>query len=236
MLLISLSAIYQAKIPILQYGQRHVDQLSRAHLRYVLTGELAPWVDKYITYLSDPHNTEDPEPHSKSYIAGGTEMHEQQLANKITKKLKTQQTKDKTPLTHHTHHHPDPDTHTPKIPMLTHQYKPAPEKPLQHNPNTDTHNPLYPMEITHPPPKPYKLRPAKVQKPPTRKRNTQPRHAQPDNHHQAELYTQTQPAIKHSSVAQAPPRINMAFPAPSVMPHRNPPMDTTKYKQTICVH
>jgi hypothetical protein len=54
MLLTSLSAIYQAKIPILQYGQRHIGQMSRAHLRYVLTGEIAPWIDKLITYLSDP--------------------------------------------------------------------------------------------------------------------------------------------------------------------------------------
>jgi hypothetical protein len=35
MLLTSLSAIYQGHVPVLQYGQRHVDQLSRAHLRYV---------------------------------------------------------------------------------------------------------------------------------------------------------------------------------------------------------
>jgi len=33
MLLTSLSAIYQARVPILQYGQRHVDQMRRAHLR-----------------------------------------------------------------------------------------------------------------------------------------------------------------------------------------------------------
>jgi hypothetical protein len=81
MLLTSLSAKYQAKIPFLKYGQRHVDQMSEAHLRYVLTGEVAPWIDKYITYLSDPHNAEDPEPHSKSYSAGGTKIHEQ-LAQK----------------------------------------------------------------------------------------------------------------------------------------------------------
>jgi hypothetical protein len=66
MLLISLSSIYKARVPILQYGQRHVDQMSRAHLRYVLTGEIAPWIAKLVTYLSDPHNIEDPEPHSKS--------------------------------------------------------------------------------------------------------------------------------------------------------------------------
>ncbi len=61
MLLTSLSVIYQAKVPILQYGQRHVNQMSRAHLRYVLAGEIAPWINKLITYLSDPHNTEDPD-------------------------------------------------------------------------------------------------------------------------------------------------------------------------------
>jgi hypothetical protein len=64
MLLTSLAAIYQGRIPILQYGQRHVDQMSRAHLRYVLTGEIPPWIDKLITYLSDSRNIEDPEPHS----------------------------------------------------------------------------------------------------------------------------------------------------------------------------
>ena len=74
MLLTSLSAIYQARVPILQYGQRHVDQMSRAHLRYVFTGEIAPWIDKYITYISDPYNTEDPEPYIKLYSAGGTEI------------------------------------------------------------------------------------------------------------------------------------------------------------------
>ena len=52
------------------------------------------------------------------------------------------------------------------------------------------------------------------------------------NPHRLETITQTQPSIKHSSVAQAPPRINMASPTPSVMPHRNPPMNTSKYKQT----
>ena len=80
MLLISLSAIYQGRIPTLQYGQRHVDQMSTTHLRYLLTGEITPWIDKLITYLSDPHNTEDPEPYSESYSAGGTEIPEQELA------------------------------------------------------------------------------------------------------------------------------------------------------------
>jgi hypothetical protein len=46
MLLTSLSAIYQANVPILQYSQRHADQLSRMHMRYVLTGEMTPWIEK----------------------------------------------------------------------------------------------------------------------------------------------------------------------------------------------
>ena len=72
MLLTSLSAIYHGQVPILQNGQRHVDQLSRAHLRYVLTGEIAPWIDKLITCIKDPVNNEDLEPQSKTYSAGGT--------------------------------------------------------------------------------------------------------------------------------------------------------------------
>jgi hypothetical protein len=63
--------------------------MSRAHLRHVLTGEISPWIDKLITYLSDPHNNEDPELHRKSYGAGGTEMAEQELVQKTTKKEDT---------------------------------------------------------------------------------------------------------------------------------------------------
>jgi hypothetical protein len=74
MLMVSLSAIYQGTIPILQYIQRHADQLSRMHLQYVITGDLTPWIDKIITYLSDPLNKADPKPHSKHYGAGGTEL------------------------------------------------------------------------------------------------------------------------------------------------------------------
>ena len=93
MLLTSLYAVYQGRVPILQYSQRPVDQLSRAHLRYVLTGEIVSWVDKLITYISDPLNNEDPEPHSKSYIAGGIEMPEQELVQRTTKKRKTKHKK-----------------------------------------------------------------------------------------------------------------------------------------------
>ena len=82
MLLTSLSAIYKGQIPILQYGQRHVDQLSIMHLRYVLTGEITPWMDNRITYVTEPLNKEDPEPHSQTYSAGDTELPEQEQAKK----------------------------------------------------------------------------------------------------------------------------------------------------------
>ena len=61
----------------------------RAHLRYVLTGEIAPWVDKLITYISDPDSNDDPAPHSKSYRAGGIEMPKQELVQKQPKKENT---------------------------------------------------------------------------------------------------------------------------------------------------
>ena len=88
MLLTSLSAIYQGHVPVLQYGQRHVEQLSRAHLRYVLPGEIMPWIDRLITYITDPQNNEDPEPYSKSYSTGGTELPAPELVTKPTKKRK----------------------------------------------------------------------------------------------------------------------------------------------------
>ncbi len=85
MLLASLSAIYQGHVPILQYGQRHVDQLPRAHLRYVLTGQITPRIENLITYITDPHNIEDPEPYSKPYIAGGNELTEKKTREKKLK-------------------------------------------------------------------------------------------------------------------------------------------------------
>ena len=93
MLLTSLSAIYLGHVPILQYDQRHVDQVFRAHLRYVLTGEIMPWIDKLITYITDPEKNEDPEPYSedcesrsKRYIAGGTELKYNKLVQNHTKR------------------------------------------------------------------------------------------------------------------------------------------------------
>jgi hypothetical protein len=40
------------------------------HLRYVLTGAITPWIDNLITYITEPLNNEDPEPHSKTYNTG----------------------------------------------------------------------------------------------------------------------------------------------------------------------
>jgi hypothetical protein len=58
------------------------------HIRYVLTGEMIPWTDKLITYLSDPLHNEDPEPYSKRYIAGGTELSHHNMEKKSHKTKK----------------------------------------------------------------------------------------------------------------------------------------------------
>ena len=84
-LLASLSAIYQGHVPILHYGQRHVDQMSRAHLRYVLMGQITPWIENLIKYITDPHNNEDPEPYSKPYSAGRNELTEKTREKKLKK-------------------------------------------------------------------------------------------------------------------------------------------------------
>jgi hypothetical protein len=47
MLLTSLSAIYKGHVPILQYGQRHLDHLSRAHLRNPTVNHTAPGARNY---------------------------------------------------------------------------------------------------------------------------------------------------------------------------------------------
>ena len=52
------------------------------HLRYVLVGEITPWIDNLMAYITDPLNNKDPEPHSNTYNAGGTKLPEQELARK----------------------------------------------------------------------------------------------------------------------------------------------------------
>jgi len=181
MLLTSLSAIYQDQILILQYGQRHVDQMSRIHLRYVLTREITPWIDKIITYISDPLNNEDPEPHSKSYSAGAHQC-PKKLVKKTSKNENTTHEK-KPPPTHHTHINNDPNTHKASHPMqeITHELQGL-DDPHQHTKNTDTLSIPYQMGTTHSPPKPYKLRPNRVPKTPkTRKRRTHAQYSQHDN-------------------------------------------------------
>ena len=72
----------------------------------------------------------------------------------------------------------DPNTHKPSNPMqeLLHELLDQ-DDPHQHTENIDTLSIPYPMEITHPPPKLYKLRPNRVPKTPnTRKRKTQPQY------------------------------------------------------------
>jgi hypothetical protein len=45
---------------------------------------MTPWIDKLITYLSDPLHSEDPEPYSKQYSAGGTEITHHNLEQNLT--------------------------------------------------------------------------------------------------------------------------------------------------------
>jgi hypothetical protein len=51
---------------------------------------MTPWIDNLTTYLSDPLHSEDPEPYSKRYIAGGTELEYHNLEQNITKRKNTQ--------------------------------------------------------------------------------------------------------------------------------------------------
>ena len=92
----------------------------------------------------------------------------------------------------------------------------------------------YSTEVVKPAPKPYKMRSPKTQRAPNtpRKRKVNIHNPREGNPHPSSTIPQTKPTIKHSSVAQASPRINMVFPTPSVMPHRNPSLNTSKYKQT----
>ncbi len=88
MILTLLSAIYHGPVPILQYNQRHADQLSNMHIWYVFTREMTPWIDRLPTYLADPLHNEDPEPYSKQYSAGRTELVEHNLAKNLKKRKK----------------------------------------------------------------------------------------------------------------------------------------------------
>jgi hypothetical protein len=51
---------------------------------------MTPWIDKPITYLSDPMDCEDPEAYSKRYRAGGTKQEFHNLEQNHTKRQKTQ--------------------------------------------------------------------------------------------------------------------------------------------------
>jgi hypothetical protein len=84
----SISAIYQGTVLVLNYSQRHVGQIARMHLRYVLTREVTPWINRLITNITDPINNEDSELYSKQYIAGGTEIVCHQLLQNISNRIK----------------------------------------------------------------------------------------------------------------------------------------------------
>ena len=59
MLCSTLSAIYQNQVPVLHYTQQHVNQLHRAQLRYLVTGELDEWIGELVALLTAPHPPPD---------------------------------------------------------------------------------------------------------------------------------------------------------------------------------
>ena len=144
------------------------------HLRYIFAWEITPWIDNRITYISDPLNNEDPELHIKTYNAGGTYLPEQDLARKTSKRRKTQHILQETSTTHHTQQNNNSTTQNVRNPMqdLPHDY-PNASNPQQHTKDRNALSIPYTTEITHPPPKPYNLRPQRIKKTPNiRKRNT----------------------------------------------------------------
>ncbi len=62
-------------------------------------------------------NNEDPEPNSKIYNAGGTELPEQELVRKTTKRRKTQYIVEITSPTHHTQQNNNSTIHNVSNPM-----------------------------------------------------------------------------------------------------------------------
>ncbi len=64
MLLVSLAAVYQSTIPSTPFNQRHAHQLSRLHLRYIITRELTSWATQLLTFLTDPTHIRIPISHN----------------------------------------------------------------------------------------------------------------------------------------------------------------------------
>ena len=105
---------------------------------YGLTGKMTPWIDKLITYLSDPLQYDDPEPDSKHYNAGGTELVGHNLVQNLTKRPKTQ------------HDRPGAPTVSPP-PPTTHKST----APAEHTRDTTTKNNDSPKHTRKPTPPPH---------------------------------------------------------------------------------
>jgi hypothetical protein len=192
----------------------------------VVTGEIMPWIDKLLTYITDPVNNEDPEPYSegrepysKRHSAGGIEMTEHKLVNKNTKRQKTHHNQNfahNMPTTHAT-----PTTATlPSHTTNTRITKTQNPQIAQHTPNTK-HTYHLRSKLTH-------------------KHNSPLRKRKQTTHKVYNLNTPittqkelTHTPIKRSSAAQAPPRINMAFPAPCTMPFKPPTLPSKHHQSTI---
>jgi hypothetical protein len=182
---------------------------------------MTPWIDKLTMYLSDPLNSEDPEPYSKRYSAGGTELEYHNLEQNHSKRKKTQHNQ-------HTAH-----TINPPTPIT-----PTTATPARHTTNTmkidsgmnGTDQQTSSTNINK-----YNLRSKKTQH-----QNTSPRKrkqtTQKDYKTNTQTIAQRDPTPKpnkRSSAEQAPPRINMAFPAPCTMPHKPPTLPATPHQLTL---
>ena len=139
-------------LSILPYNQRHADYVSGMHLRYVIMGELTPWIDKILTYLSDHVNNADPEPFNEHYNAGGAVLVRQPLAPNRKKKFSK------------THHIPrnkiggqaaHMDPHTEGIPSNTYPRIAHPPPTTYH---MDTLTKPYLFDLAEEAPRPYYLR------------------------------------------------------------------------------
>ncbi len=186
-----------------------------------------------ITYISNPLQNENPEPCSKHYNAGCKELADPNLEQNITKRAKTISTR-----------HSDRETRqTPSKQCKMEASTISPMESTVTN-NTQTNDTqLHPLSHTGGAAITYNLR---SRRQPHHTIKTHRRKKEPISDEQVAHHAHHQPKpnhtpIKCSSAAQAPPRINMAFPTPcsmphrnptpDVKPHRNPPMNTFKYKQ-----
>ena len=131
-------------------------------------------------------------------------MPKQELARNTSKRKKTHHPTHETSITVTTHHNNNLTIHNNTKPTKEHSID-HPDLTYAQNTNKGRNtltNP-YPIEVVKPVPKPYKLRPPKPQRAPStpRKRKIHTHNPQEGNPHPLATIPQTQPTIRHDSVA-----------------------------------